>query len=249
MQKKTHESKKSKKQLLQKKKRTFSFYLKRYIFFVITALVFFTTTSILHPAQHAQPTCANSKSCNSDLSVKIENNALGIFAGKKVYPPKIDLLPELFNPSVLGVSTASGEKHIFVDLSTQTLFAYQGTTQVLKMLTSTGRWGKTPIGNFHIWEKLVSTRMAGGEGADAYNLPNVPYVMYFYHDFGLHGAYWHDNFGHTMSHGCVNLRQVDAKTLYDLADGPSGSTLGTAVSICDHITIDNQCIQNNPIQQ
>ncbi|MDE2026797.1 MAG: L,D-transpeptidase, partial [Patescibacteria group bacterium] len=102
------------------------------------------------------------------------------------------------------------------------------------------------IGNFHVWEKLVATRMTGGEGADAYDLPNVPWVMYFYHDFGLHGAYWHDNFGHTMSHGCVNMRQVDAKALFSWVDGPDGSKLGTPVSICNQFT-NGQCVQDNPI--
>ena len=38
-----------------------------------------------------------------------------------------------------------------------------------------------------------------------YYLPGVPYVMYFYQGYGLHGTYWHDNFGQPMSHGCVNL--------------------------------------------
>ena len=169
-----------------------------------------------------------------------------MFEGKKVFPPKVDASQEA-GISVLGTSTATGEKHIFVDLTKQTLYAYQGTTLFLKTLVSTGKWGRTPTGNFHIWEKLIATRMAGGEGADAYDLPNVPYVMYFYHDFGLHGAYWHDNFGHTMSHGCVNMRTVDAKTLFDWADGPSGNTLGTEVSVCDEITGQNQCIQNNPV--
>ncbi len=150
--------------------------------------------------------------------------------------------------SVLGSDTTTGEKHIYVDLASQTLTAYEGTTFVLKTLISSGKWDKTPVGNFHIWEKLRATRMSGGSGADAYDLPNVPYVMYFYQDFGLHGAYWHDNFGHPMSHGCVNMRAVDAQVLYDWADGPSGNTLGTAVSICDQITSSNECIQTNPIQ-
>jgi hypothetical protein len=74
--------------------------------------------------------------------------------------------------------------------------------------------------------------MTGGEGADFYDLPNVPYVMFFSGPnapagagFSLHGAYWHDNFGHPMSHGCVNMRIVDAEKLYDWADPPtSGST-------------------------
>lgn len=89
--------------------------------------------------------------------------------------------------------------------------------------------------------------MAGGQGADYYNLPNVPYVMYYYRDFGLHGAYWHNNFGHTMSHGCVNMRQIDAKVIFEWADGPSGGSLGTEVSVCDSITSDGNCIQNNPV--
>ncbi len=172
-----------------------------------------------------------------------------MFDGQKVTPPKIDSSTILASGSVLGASTIpSGNKHIFVDLSSQTLYAFQGSTLVMKTFVSTGKWNKTPIGNFHIWEKLVSTRMAGGEGQDAYDLPNVPYVMYFYNDFGLHGAYWHDNFGHPMSHGCVNLRQVDAKTLYEWADGPENNIPGTEVSICNQFTNNNQCIQNNPIQ-
>lgn len=61
-----------------------------------------------------------------------------------------------------------------------------------------------------------------------YNLPNVPYTMYFYNKeipktrgFGIHGAYWHTNFGHPMSHGCVNVDPVDAEKLYYWADPPS----------------------------
>ncbi len=70
--------------------------------------------------------------------------------------------------------------------------------------------------------------MTGGEGEEYYDLPNVPYVMFFYNDdvdksegFSLHGAYWHNNFGHPMSHGCVNMRIVDAKALYDWVDPPT----------------------------
>lgn len=197
--------------------------------------------------QHQSFECANSKTCTSDLSEKIDNSATGIFEGKKVIAWPIDTSP-VTSAKVLGSATSPGEKHIYVDLSTQTLYAYQGTTLILKTLVSTGKWHDTPVGNFHIWEKLISTEMAGGQGADYYDLPNVPYVMYFYHDFGLHGAYWHDNFGHKMSHGCVNLRKVDAKALFQWADGPQGNTPGTAVSICDQITSTKQCIQENPVQ-
>jgi hypothetical protein len=44
-------------------------------------------------------------------------------------------------------------------------------------------------------------------------------VQYFYEDYGFHGTYWHNNFGHPMSHGCVNMTNADAKWLFDWA-GP-----------------------------
>lgn len=231
-----------------KKNRNLLLYFRRYFLLAFVGIVFFTGTTIMFQAKQTQPTCANSKSCTSDLSLKIENNTTGMFHGQTVFPPKIDIALDTSESPVLGTSTASGEKHIYIDLSTQVLYAYQGTTQILKTFISSGKWGKTPTGNFHIWEKLRATRMTGGKGADAYDLPNVPYVMYYYHDFGTHGAYWHDNFGYPMSHGCINMRQVDAKILYDWADGPTGNTPGTAVSVCDQITESRQCIQNNPIQ-
>lgn len=224
-----------------------SFNLSKYFLLVFAGIAAFLVTTTFLKVNQTQPTCANSKSCMSDLSLKIENDQVGIFQGRKVIPPAMSTIATAATSQVLGVNTGNGEKHIYVDLSTQTLYAYQGTTQVLKTLISSGKWGPTPTGNFHIWEKLVATRMSGGEGEDAYDLPNVPYVMYFYHDFGLHGAYWHNNFGHPMSHGCVNMRIIDAKTIFDWADGPTGNKLGTAVSVCDQITSSNQCIQNNPV--
>lgn len=223
-------------------------YLKKYLLVISVGFLFFVGTKVILFTTHSTaPTCANSKSCTSDLSVHIDNNAIGYFEGKKVVPPKINL-SDVASVNVLGSQTGSGEKHIYVDLSTQTLYAYEGDTLFMKTFIASGKWGKTPVGNFNIWEKLISTRMEGGEGADAYDLPNVPYVMYFHNDFGLHGAYWHDNFGHTMSHGCVNMRQIDAKALFEWADGPSGTTPGTPVSICNSIQNNRQCIQDNPIQ-
>ena len=194
-----------------------------------------------------QNPCANSKTCKSDLSESIDNNSLGIFAGRKIIPPKIDPALDFPKPLVLGTNATNEEKYIYVDLSTQKLYAYEGTKQFMQTYIASGRWGRTPVGNFHIWQKLRSTRMAGGQGADAYDLPNVPHVMYFYNDFGLHGAYWHNNFGHTMSHGCVNMRLIDAKTLFEWADGPTGGNKGTEVSICNQFTEPNNCIQDNPV--
>jgi lipoprotein-anchoring transpeptidase ErfK/SrfK len=48
-----------------------------------------------------------------------------------------------------------------------------------------------------------------------YYLPDVPYTMYFYKDYGIHGTYWHNNFGTPMSHGCVNMVTAEAGWLYN----------------------------------
>ena len=59
-----------------------------------------------------------------------------------------------------------------------------------------------------------------------YYLPDVPYVMYFYESYGLHGTYWHHNFGTPMSHGCINFTIADAGWLFD-----NWITFGTVVNI------------------
>ncbi len=224
--------------------KTVGYYLKAYFVTVFVGVFVFMVGSLLFPPQAP---CANSKSCKSDLTEKIENGAVGIFAGRRFIAPPINLATDITRVSVLGTKTPKDEKHIYIDLADQTVYAYEGKSEIFKALVSTGRWGRTPTGNFHIWSKFRSTRMSGGSGADAYDLPNVPFTMYFYNDFGLHGAYWHNNFGHTMSHGCVNLRQVDAETLFNWADGPTKGKLGTAVSVCDEFTAPNDCVQVNPV--
>lgn len=227
------------------KQKTIPYYLKT-LFFIIAV-----TSSIVSVEQFVfqqKKLCANSKSCISDLKERIENNVIGVFQGKKVYPPKITIASDNKQKHVLGENVSPEDKHIYVDLSKQILYAFEGKSKIFQTFVSTGRWNKTPVGNFHVWTKIRATRMTGGEGADYYDLPNVPWVMYFYNDFGLHGAYWHDNFGHTMSHGCVNLRQIDAEHLYNWADGPTADHKGTAVSICNSFAEPDNCIQKDPIQ-
>ena len=116
---------------------------------------------------------------------------------------------------------------IVVSLSRQILWAYEGPTVVLRTAVSTGKPGfETPTGLFAINSKLESQTMAGVIGGESYNVPDVPWVMYFT-DVGhaLHGTYWHANFGVPMSHGCVNLPVDTAAWLYGWAP------IGTPVQI------------------
>ncbi|MER3406165.1 MAG: hypothetical protein C4289_14235 [Chloroflexota bacterium] len=129
----------------------------------------------------------------------------------------------LFNPP----PSATGEKWIEVNLSTQYLIAWQGDTEVAETYVSTGRPGfDTPTGTFFINSKLESEDMAGVIGGEYYNVPDVPWVMYFTNvGHALHGTYWHNNFGTPMSHGCVNLPMDFAAWLYQWAP------IGTRVEI------------------
>jgi lipoprotein-anchoring transpeptidase ErfK/SrfK len=121
-------------------------------------------------------------------------------------------------PEPLPVASSGGEKWIDVNLTTQTLTAYEGQTPVFSALVSSGLpYYPTVTGTFAIYVKYTAARMRGGYGLDAYDLPNVPYVMYFYKGYGLHGTYCHNNFGTPMSHGCVNLATPDAEWLFNWA--------------------------------
>lgn len=142
---------------------------------------------------------------------------------------------------VLGSKSGSSKnKRIDVDLTSQKLYAYEGNKKVYSFLVSTGKWGPTPTGEFKIWTKLTSTLMTGGSKAlgTYYYLPNVPYTMYFYNNnvpkykgYGIHGAYWHNNFGHPMSHGCINMKSEEAKVLFNWASSESKDSSGTKIVI------------------
>jgi len=106
---------------------------------------------------------------------------------------------------------------VAVDLYEQTIVAYEGDKMVFATLVSAGRpRGSTELGLFQIYERHEAARMSGAAGqADFYFIEEVPYVMYFNGDMGLHGTYWHDRFGYRQSHGCVNLSIMDSWWIYD----------------------------------
>ena len=115
------------------------------------------------------------------------------------------------------VAIGPDEKWIDVDLAQQTVVAYEGDRMVYATLASTGMpWTPTVRGLFRIWAKLETGRMSLGslESGTFYDLPEVPYIMYFHDNYALHGAYWHDSFGTPRSRGCVNLSPWDARWFF-----------------------------------
>ncbi|MEX2028218.1 MAG: L,D-transpeptidase [Candidatus Curtissbacteria bacterium] len=126
----------------------------------------------------------------------------------------------LADAAVLGdQSPKNDNKWIEIDLSEQKLYMKEGESNIASFLVSTGKWAPTPTGDYRVWTKLRYTTMSGGNKAlgTYYSLPNVPYTMYFYQGYGIHGAYWHNNFGNTMSHGCVNMKPEEAGIVFNWA--------------------------------
>ena len=117
------------------------------------------------------------------------------------------------------------EKRIEVSLQNQTLTAYEGDQSVFHTAISSGLnqqpdpealpWD-TPTGRFHILSKMPSKHMGDGNlAAEGYDLPGVPWTCFFTSEgHAIHGAYWHDNFGIQMSHGCINMRSEKAKWIF-----------------------------------
>ncbi len=141
-----------------------------------------------------------------------------IYVGQRLVVPGTGGSSTPANPPASG----SSGRWIDVNLSAQTTTAYEGSTAVRTTLVSTGLPATpTPTGDFYIYVKYTSAPMSG----PGYYLPNVPYVMYFYRGYGLHGTYWHSNFGHPMSHGCINLPTSEAQWFFNWA------SVGTLVRI------------------
>lgn len=128
--------------------------------------------------------------------------------GRHKLPYAIVALPPL------GQGVPDGRRWIEVDISDQMLTAWQGERVVLKTQVSTGKPGyETITGSFKVYHKYEKTRMTGVD----YDTPDVPWTMYFKGGFAVHGAYWHNNFGKPVSHGCVNMKLHEAKVLFEWA--------------------------------
>ena len=130
-------------------------------------------------------------------------------------------------PPLAGSARTRRPKAIVVSVGQQVLWAFKGDSVVMSTYVSTGKAGfETPVGTYAVLSKLPSQTMEGVIGGEYYNVPDVPWVLYFTdRGHALHGTYWHDNFGTPMSHGCVNLPLDSAAWLYEFAP------IGTPVHI------------------
>lgn len=108
----------------------------------------------------------------------------------------------------------SDQRWIEIRLKQQRLLAWEGNQYIYGATVSTGK-ASTPTlkGVFAVQTKLRETRMRGAD----YNIPDVPYTMYYDGGYAIHGAYWHNRFGTPISHGCINLKPSQARWLFNWA--------------------------------
>jgi lipoprotein-anchoring transpeptidase ErfK/SrfK len=133
--------------------------------------------------------------------------------GVELTPAVADSLNERITEKITTLKS-SGERWIQVDLKKQRLFAWEGNTQVYAVIISSGKEATPTLpGVFTIQSKHPQARMRG----DDYDLPDVPFVMFYEGSYGIHGTYWHRNFGTPVSHGCVNLAVDQARWLFNWA--------------------------------
>ena len=209
----------------------------RFKFLVITPIILLLAGGVFLKSTHKiipQTGCVTADYSGTPTG----SNKIAMFNGKPVTVPPVPIADAGIS-NVLGVANPD-ERWVEVDLSEQKLRAWDGNEVFLETLISTGLPSTpTPTGEFRVWIKLRSTKMEGGTGSGYYYLPNVPYVMYFGNDevpnwkgFGIHGAYWHNDFGSQRSHGCVNVPTPVAEKLFEWATPilPDGQNLTYASS-------------------
>jgi len=139
----------------------------------------------------------------SDPDLIYEGQALIIPAAGQYTPVNVPAAPRAIGKSIV-VSTTD-----------QRIYAYENGVLVRSHLTSTGLPATpTVLGDYSVYVKYQATDMSG----PGYYLPQVPYTMYFYQGYGIHGTYWHNSFGRPMSRGCVNLPTEEAQWFYTWAE-------------------------------
>ncbi len=124
------------------------------------------------------------------------------------------------------ISPTVKNKRIEVSLEDQMLYAYEDDVLAFSSRCATGTTFTiegvgyvsftTPTGDHSVVRKRPARHMLGFIGRrDAYDLPGVPFCTYFTREgAAVHGAYWHNDFGHPRSHGCVNVLADAAQWVY-----------------------------------
>jgi L,D-transpeptidase catalytic domain/Bacterial Ig domain len=121
---------------------------------------------------------------------------------------------------VLSSFRTAHDKRIDVSLGGQRLTMIQDGIAFRTIAVATGvAAAPTPPGTFYVQYKAPQMRFTGfNPDGSHYDIPDVHWVLPFWGDYTLHGAYWRPRFGVPGSDGCVSMTDAEAKLLYDWAD-------------------------------
>jgi len=111
---------------------------------------------------------------------------------------------------------------IVVNKSRQRIYVYRDLEHLYTFKSSTGMEGhRTPSGVFKPY-----TLEAMHYSKKYYNSP-MPWSVFFYHGFAIHGTENIKDLGHAASHGCVRTHPVSARRIYRLVQryGMSNTTV------------------------
>ncbi|WP_248304509.1 L,D-transpeptidase [Breoghania sp. L-A4] len=98
-----------------------------------------------------------------------------------------------------------------IDLSRQTMQVSLDGRVAYRWRVSTARRGyRTPTGRFR------PVRLARMWYSTIYDYAPMPYSIFFYHGYAIHGTTELRNLGRPASHGCVRLHPDHARTLFEL---------------------------------
>lgn len=126
---------------------------------------------------------------------------------------------------IAPISPDVEDKRIVVDVIHQTLSCFEGNQEVYFCRVSTGakfdmygnavdKWS-TPVGQHRVARKYISLQMSGGTTGAGYDLPGIGWTSIFATGgVAIHSTFWHNNYGDTMSHGCVNALPEDSRWIF-----------------------------------
>ena len=106
-----------------------------------------------------------------------------------------------------------------VSLSAQRMTVSVDGAPKYHWLVSTARSGyRTPVGSFrpHRLKMIHFSRK--------YDSAPMPYSIFFYGGYAVHGSYAVKSLGRPVSHGCIRLAPANAATLYSLVSANRDSS-------------------------
>jgi len=159
------------------------------------------------------------------LSLGSKTNASNISVGDL----NNDGVEEIISVEARPLFGPEGGQYILVDLQKQRLYAYENGVLANSFLVSTAKYPfATPVGIHSVLAKLPWVDYTWNYSAgnpNNYSLGLVPWNLRIYPHVYIHYAYWHNNFGQPMSHGCVNVNLENMKWIYDWVN------VGTTVEV------------------